>query len=205
MPCVARQTEAVGRAALGFCTRTGSASAVAVDDDGTNQLAMLGRWAIDLTDDRVPAQVFHAVEGWDVSTAVPQVERAIKIIRWVAVRRLGELIGGLPGIVAVGVIGGNTDRPIPVAKALTAHPLMHAAEGELYRDAIVDAAAETPLAVSQIPRWRADELLRDSAIAQIVAGLGAQVGPPWRKEQKRAAVAALTALRAVHVNQDSRS
>jgi hypothetical protein len=195
----------VGRTALGFCNRTGSASAVAIGEDGTNQLAMLGRWDIDLTDNRVPAQVFHAVEGWDLSTAVPHVEKAIKIVRQVAVRRLGELIGGLPDVVAVGVIGRDTDRPIPVAKALTAHPLMHAAEGELYRDALVDAATETPLAVSQIPRWRADELLQDAVIAEIVAGLGAQVGPPWRKEQKRAAVAALTALRAVNFNQDSRS
>ncbi|HET6917844.1 MAG TPA: hypothetical protein VFI46_00090 [Jiangellaceae bacterium] len=195
----------MGRTALGFCNRTGSASAVAIGEDGTNQLAMLGRWDIDLTDNRVLAQVFHAVEGWDLSTAVPHVEKAIKIVRQVAVRRLGELIGGLPDVVAVGVIGRDTDRPIPVAKALTAHPLMHAAEGELYRDALVDAATETPLAVSQIPRWRADELLRDAVIAEIVAGLGAQVGPPWRKEQKRAAVAALTALRAVNFNQDSRS
>ena len=157
---------------------------------------MLGRWVIDLTDGRVPAQVFHAVEGWDASTAVPHVERAIEIIRRVATRKLGELIGTMPGVVAVGVIGGDRERPIPVAKALTAHPLMHAAEGELYREALMDAAAETPLAVSQIPRWRADELLGEAAIAQIVAGLGAQVEPPWRKEQKRAAIAALVALRA---------
>jgi hypothetical protein len=195
----------MGRAALGFCTRTGSASAIAIGEDGTNRLAILGRWAIDLTDDRVPAQVFHAVEGWDLSAAIPHVERAIMIVHRVAVRRLGELIDGLPGVVAVGVISGDRDRPIPVAKALTAHPLMHAAEGELYRDALVDAAAETPLAVSRIPRRRADELLQDAAIAEIVAGLGAHVGPPWRKEHKRAAVAALTALRTVNVNQDSRS
>jgi hypothetical protein len=73
---------------------------------------------------------------------------------------------------------------------------MHAAEGELYRNALVEAAAETAPAVTQTPRRRADELLQNAAIAEVVAVLGAQAGPPWRKEQKRAAVAALTAIRA---------
>ncbi|HEY9378621.1 MAG TPA: hypothetical protein VIQ02_16215, partial [Jiangellaceae bacterium] len=102
----------MGRAALGFCARTGSATAVAIGEEGTDELSMLGRWVIDLTDGRVPAQVFHAVEGWDASTAVPHVERAIEIIRRVATRKLGELIGAMPGMVAVGVIGGDRERPI---------------------------------------------------------------------------------------------
>jgi hypothetical protein len=185
----------VSRAALGFCARTGSTIAIAIDLK-EDEPRILGRWAVDLTDDRVPAQVFHAVEGWDMSTAVPFVERAIDVVRRVAVQRLAELVGRVPGVVTVGIIGGNGE-PIPVAKALTAHPLMHAAEGALYREALVDAAAQTGLAVTKTPWRRADELLREATAAKIVAGLGAQVGPPWRKEQKRAAVAALVALRAL--------
>jgi hypothetical protein len=180
--------------ALGFCARTGSAVAVAVTPatDGTE---LVGLWTVDLTGDRVPDQVFHAVEGWEPAVAVPFVEQAIEVVRGVAARRLGEFVADLPGLLAVGIITGDRDFTATVPQALASHSLRHAAEGALYRDALVDAAAERGLPVTALPRGLADERLRAGApIARTVQRLGGQAGPPWRKEHKRATAAALVAL-----------
>jgi hypothetical protein len=180
--------------ALGFCARTGSAVAVAVSRASSGEVTLLGRWTIDLTEGRVPDQVFHAVEGWDEKAAVGYVEEAIQVVHRVAGRRLEELVADLPTLDAVGVIHGDRERSVTVSEALASHPLRHAAEGELYRDALADAAADRGLVVTKLPRALADGRLRAAAFAEIVSDFGAQVGPPWRKEHKRATAAALVAL-----------
>jgi hypothetical protein len=191
----------VDRTALGFCARTGSAVAVAVRDTGRGEPALLGRWTVDLTGGLVPDQVFHAVRDRDGAAAVRQVEEAIRVVKRVAAQRLEELVVGLPGVapigVVVGVVTADQELTATVAEALQSHPLMHAAEGALYREALVDAAADSGLAVTVLPRRIADQQLRaDAPVAQAVQRLGGAAGPPWRKEHKRAAAAALAALAA---------
>jgi hypothetical protein len=180
----------VERVALGFCARTGSAVAVAI-----TPTSLLGRWTVDLTDGRVPDQVFHAVQGWERAAAVRYVEDAIAVVRDVAARRLRELLAGLPDAVAVGVVTGDRELAFTAARVLESHPLMHAAEGQLYRDALLDAAAEQGMAVTALPRGVADERLRAATpVAETVQRLGELAGPPWRKDHKRATAAALAAL-----------
>jgi hypothetical protein len=181
------------RVALGCCARTGSAVAVGVVQSGAGEPQLRGRWTLDLTEGLVPDQVFHAAQG--LAQAVGYVESAIETVRGVAVRRLDELLRDVPGVAALGVVTGDRDLAVGVAQALASHPLMHAAEGELYRDALLDAAAHRGLAVTGLPRGIADERLRTGGrIAETVAKLGGSAGPPWRKEHKLAAVAALAAL-----------
>jgi len=86
--------------------------------------------------------------------------------------------------------------PGDLAAIFASHTLLHAAEGELVREALSEAAAAADLPVV---RHRQKELL---AIAQRVLGLGDDevrarlarlgqgLGPPWRQEQKDAALAA---------------
>jgi hypothetical protein len=185
----------VERVALGFCPRTGSAVVVAIQEtpDG---VTLTGRWTVDLTDGLVAPQVFHAVAGWaDRAAALRRVEETIDVVRSVAARRLEELLTDLPRVVAVGVVTGEQRRTVSVAAALDSHPRMHAAEGELYREALLDAATNRGLAVTAMPRRLADERLSSGGpVAQAVGLLGATVRPPWRKEHKRAAAAALAAL-----------
>jgi hypothetical protein len=163
-------------------------------------VTLRGRWTVDLTDDVVPDQVYHAVEGRPRAEAVQFVEDAMQVVRRVAVDRVTELSGQLRTgtSIAVGVVTGDRPLTASVAQALAAHPLMHAAEGELYRDALVDAAATLGLAVTAVPRGVADDRLRTDAagttVAATVRALGRTAGPPWRKEHKRAAAAALAAL-----------
>lgn len=169
---------------LGLCSRTGTAVAVVLD--GTT---LVGRWTLDLTEDRVPAQVFHVAHGRPDSQDF--IDRAVATVAGVADVRIRELVAGIGGLVGAGVVIGDHATPDSVPKILASHALMHAAEGQLYGDALVDAAQAAGLRVVCLPRTEAQAGL-DRAAAT-VAALGRAAGTPWRKEHKLAAVAALAA------------
>ena len=65
-------------------------------------------------------------------------------------------------------------------------------KGQLYRDALLDAAAAHGLPRYGVPRGPAEQRLA-ADLAAAVARIGAAAGRPWRKEQKLATVAALVA------------
>jgi hypothetical protein len=83
---------------------------------------------------------------------------------------------------------------------LAAHSLLHAAEGELYRDVLVDAAAGRGLPVTLLGPRDAEPtgrrlLGRDPAeLRALLTELGRPFGPPWTRDHKDAIVAALLAL-----------
>ena len=77
-----------------------------------------------------------------------------------------------------------------LARIMAAHPLMHMSEGQLYRDAIIEAAVALDVPVVCVP---AKQLI-DNADADWLAATGRSLGPPWRKDEKQAALAALAAL-----------
>jgi hypothetical protein len=171
---------------LGLCCRTGTAVAVVLDG-----ARLVGRWTLDLTDGRVPAQIFHAAHGR--ADAEDFVDRAVATVGAVTEARIRGLVADIRGVVAAGVVVGNHPVPDSVPKILASHALMHAAEGQLYRDALVDAAQAAGLRVTCIPGTEASADLDRAADA--VAALGRVAGTPWRKEHKLAAVAALAAVR----------
>jgi hypothetical protein len=91
-------------------------------------------------------------------------------------------------------------EPMPgwdIDEILAVHFRMHKAEGFLFRDALARATVECGLKFVPIPERARDSqagLVTRLKAAQIVAGLGKSVGPPWGKDQKDAALAALIAL-----------
>jgi hypothetical protein len=78
---------------------------------------------------------------------------------------------------------------------------MHKAEGVLFRDVLVRAATACAVRVVEIPEKllakHAEKALGEpmAHLAKNVAVLGKSVGPPWGKDQKDAALAAMIALR----------
>lgn len=177
--------------ALGFCSRTGSAAAVAVD---IASYRFAGRWAVDLVSPGTPVQLYHAATGLPPITLERFVRTGVDKVRAVAGERLDELVAELGRVRVVGVVTGDNPVPddLPVTQIVAAHPLMHAAEGQLYRDALIDAAAARGLATHGVPRGQAQGLVTGD-LAAAVAELGLVAGRPWRKEHKLAAIAALVA------------
>ncbi|MBZ5500425.1 MAG: hypothetical protein LAP85_28860 [Acidobacteriia bacterium] len=94
-------------------------------------------------------------------------------------------------------------NPMPdwsIEEILAVHFRMHKAEGVLFRDALVRATKACGLRLIEIPEKlltkHAEKALGSpaSGLMRKVTTLGKVVGPPWGKDQKDAALAALIAL-----------
>jgi hypothetical protein len=102
-------------------------------------------------------------------------------------RQLGHAVVGCGLLLASG-------RPLPpLEKILASHPLLHTAEGELFRDALRAACRECGLPLTVV---KERELFTRASerIERHVAAMGKGIGPPWRQDQKFAAAAAWLAL-----------
>jgi hypothetical protein len=173
---------------LGLCSRTGSAVGVAIDGS-----TFLGRWDLDLTDDAVPDQVWHAVADLPLPEAEAIARQAVETIVAVATRRVGMVLSEAGSLDLVAVVMGDFPVPDSAAAILASHTLMHAAEGQLFREALLDGAGALGLHAVGVSRNLAASRL-DGDLAEQVRTLGLAAGRPWRKEHKLAAVAALTAV-----------
>ena len=92
-------------------------------------------------------------------------------------------------MVGAGVVFGS-GKALPVlARVLASHALIHTAEGEMFREALVWAAKECGLPVASVEEWDID-----AALLQRIASLGKLIGPPWTQDQKYATAVALSAL-----------
>jgi hypothetical protein len=89
-------------------------------------------------------------------------------------------------------------RPLPpLAKILAAHPLLHTAEGEFFRATARDACERLHIPATVIREKELEERLQAalgksaSEVQHTVDGLGKLLGPPWTKDHKTAALAAV--------------
>ncbi len=192
-----------GRAAVGFFAHTGWATAVALS--GTPDAPRVAaRCRVELWDDTDP-QAYHQAAELDPGAARELIARAEVLSRRKAVDSLQAFFGGLDARPFAAVIaGGNARIPADLAAVLRSHPLVHAAEGELFRRALATASAAADLRVQVVParevHRRAAEALGLPAgeLSQRIAELGRAVGSPWGKEQKDCAAAAWLGLAGAH-------
>src|SRR6267143_5730184 len=94
-------------------------------------------------------------------------------------------------------------RPLPnLDKILASHALIHTADGELFREAIVHASARAGLAMCTVKERelleRAGQAFRmkSAALLRRVTELGRPLGSPWTQDEKLATLAAWLALTA---------
>jgi hypothetical protein len=59
--------------------------------------------------------------------------------------------GWAAAVVLAGVVGGAARMPSDLASILRSHTLVHAAEGDLFRNALVEASKEAGLKVIAVP------------------------------------------------------
>ncbi len=92
-------------------------------------------------------------------------------------------------------------RPLPeLPKILASHSIIHTADGEFFREALLHACARADLAVTKI---KDRELLataattlrrKPPALTRFVNDLGKPLGSPWTQDEKFATLAAWLAL-----------
>jgi hypothetical protein len=199
---------------IGVVARTGSAVAVAVSGPAAAP-RFLARREIELVPEGLAAQPYHAAAGLDLTAAgelIARVESAAENAAAAGLRALAEAglseaglseagpseaglseaglseAGPAGAVRAVAVVVKPVAVPGDVAGILRSHAWMHAAEGVLYRQAVLAAAAECGWTA------RAVEQSALPAAEQALGVLGQAAGRPWRRIEKDAARAALTQL-----------
>jgi hypothetical protein len=205
--------------ALGFRPHTGWTVAIAVAVGGDlASPAVVERRVIELTDeDQVPAQVYHAAAALQLATAEALVRRAEAIVADVTRRKVADFVTELrsrrhtPVVAVIATSatgqgatgsseGSNRRWRGDVAYILGAHMRMHAAEGELYGEALADALYDAGVMATLVhPRDVAAVAARGlqsdaDSLQRMVTALGLPLGPPWRKDEKEATLLAWSAL-----------
>jgi hypothetical protein len=193
----------MGRAAISFKPRTGRAVLVVLADD-TREQRVFERLEIPLLPPGEFAP-YHAAEGLEpeaarkyVKGAVARAQRMAKSAVQDAGERCvaaGHEVCGCAVLVGSGLPNWTTDEILAV------HVRMHQAEGEMFRDILVEAVRACELELTTLPDKTAIEsaakklgVTRTRLDAQLAA-LGKTAGPPWGKYQKEAAAAALVVLK----------
>jgi hypothetical protein len=188
------------RAAVGFRPHSGWACAVAV----TATRDVVDRARVDLSAPGVPVQPFHAAAGMDLAAAAALVDHVHAVAAAAAATGLDEIAASLDAagheLVAVGLPVGNLAIPADLETILRAHPLLHAAEGDLFRQVIAEAAQARGLSVVEVlARDMAGQARRmlgldDAALLSVLKDAGWRLGPPWRRDEKEATMLGWLAL-----------
>ena len=194
------------RIALGLKAHSGWAALVVLGTrDG--ELHVVDRRRLELaeeTDAQWAKQPYHAAEGLRSDEARKVVQRGVAAARRLAVREMRAAVKrareAKHEIVASAVLVADPMPHWSVEEILAVHFRMHQAEGVLFRDALARAADVCGLRLVAIPEKllteQAERALATSASAlkKRIATLGKSAGPPWRRDQKDAALAAMIAL-----------
>ena len=156
---------------------------------------ILERRRIVIADPEMPGsrQPYHAAAELSFPRAEALVQQAIDSSRALALEALSAAVNSLRSrghdVAAVAVLLGS-GKPLPaLEKILASHPLLHTAEGEMFRDVLIWAGKESRLPVAGIR-----EKSLDAASLKQIDSLGKLIGPPWTQDQKHASLAALMTL-----------
>jgi hypothetical protein len=197
-------------AAIGFRAHSGWAAAVAVVRAGAGPAdppVAIMRRRIEMADrgSAGPSQPYHAAVGLNIREAEQHVANCAARAAALAAAGLRGMIDDLKRLghrtAGCGLLSAS-GRPLPpLEKILASHPLLHTAEGELFRDALRAASREcgVPLITVKERELHTQAIaglrLRAGELETHVAAMGKGIGPPWRQDQKFAAVVAWLALR----------
>ena len=199
------------QAAVGFRTHSGWAAMVAVSvEKGAPRVLVRERVQLVETFTYRFRQPYHTAEKLPLGEAQQFVARVKAEAERLARRALHKLRSDLEklGIQArrssLLLASGKT---LPsLEKILASHALIHAADGELFREALLRAAKRSGLASVKIRERQLLEIAQQAfgtepaALLRRLRELGKPLGPPWSQDEKFATLAAWLALRGIPTN-----
>ena len=196
---------AVTTAALGFRAHSGWAMMVAVGGSAEKPL-VLERRRVELITREIAksAQPYHAAAEMKLSAAETYLGRCADAADKLARAGFGEALAklGEQGYEATrcGVLLAAGRPPGNLESILASHPAIHTAEGEFFRNALKRSAEFHGMTVSGI---RERDLFREGEarlgipaddLRRRIGEWGKTIGPPWRQDEKLAALIAWVAL-----------
>jgi hypothetical protein len=145
-------------------------------------------------------QPYHAAQGLSLKGAEALVSACAEASARLAAEAVREAIADArqKGYeISTSCILSGSGRSIPaLGKILASHPLLHTAEGELFRNAIARACVNHGLPVVAVKekeimsRSQKDMGISGELIEQHLKRMGKAIGPPWRQDEKHASLAA---------------
>jgi hypothetical protein len=192
-------------AAFGFSTHSGWAAMVVLGSAASNPI-VLARSRVELIDGHDPEskQPYHTVESLCIEEATGRLRGYLEVAVGMACAAVETQCAVVKQrgyqVKSVGIIESAGRKEIELSSILKSHALIHAAEGDHFRNALSAAAQGLGLRVCRVQARD----LEDHAASQLrlppksmldtVNNLGRQVGPPWGADQKKAALLAWTLL-----------
>jgi hypothetical protein len=195
----------VRRAAIGVRMHSGWGALVAVANDaGTVEIVERRRIVVATPETPGGKQPYHFAENFELPKAATFLGIRFADSKRLALEAVREVIGELRDrqyrVIGVAVLLAS-GRPLPpLPKILASHALIHAAEGEFFREIFSKACEGLELPVTGIRERDLDERVRATfgkaatRMLQQVSTMGRSLGPPWTQDQKTAALAALVVL-----------
>ena len=203
------------RAALGFRMHSGWGVLVAVSADA-NRVEVLGRMRIVVIDPEIDGAVqpYHYAASigpgnqgrakLSLLEAEKHIGKCASASERLARAEIEEVVGKLEArqyrIIGSAVLLASGRALPPLAKILSAHPLIHTAEGEFFRNVVRQACERLKIPVTAIPERELEDRAKTAfgnAAAKVqreIASLGSLIGPPWTKDHKAATLAAAILL-----------
>jgi hypothetical protein len=194
------------KVALGFKAHSGWA-AMAVIGDAGKELQVINRSRLELvnSDSSWAKQPYHSAEDLDPKSAQKLITKGTEAAYQTAQREMLATTKSLRKqaheIVACVVLVPSPMPSWSVAEILAVHFRMHKAEGVLFPEALAGAADKCGLNLIRVPEKQlgehAEKVLATSLpdLTSQILKLGKTVGPPWGRDQKNAALAALVGLK----------
>jgi hypothetical protein len=188
---------------FGFKAHSGWAALVVVGKR-RDEVVVVDRRRIELVEQSWAKQPYHAAEGLERQKARDLVKRAVESVHRIALsemkaaikrerERKNEVVG-CSVLVGTPMPGWTTDEILAV------HFRMHKAEGVLFQVALLQAAEQCklktlPVLEKELMAQASSQLgTHPDLLVKQIGALGKSVGPPWGKDQKDAALAALMPL-----------
>jgi hypothetical protein len=191
------------RAALGIQMHSGWGVLVAISED---PVEILDRRRIVTADSKIPGaiQPYHFASQLELAEQQKHLERCASSSSSLAATAIAELLRELVArkyrIEGAAVLLAS-GRSLPaLEKILAAHPLIHTAEGEFFRQAVIRACEELQIPVTAVRARDLDEQAKvtfgktATQLQSSIASMGSKIGPPWTKDHKTATLAAALVL-----------
>ena len=191
------------RAALGVRVHSGWAAAILLSGPAEAP-QILDRRRISLCDPAIEGskQPFHHAEPMAFAAAERFISHCAKSTQGrarSAIRALAKTAAAHRcELTGCGILAAS-GRALPGLKSILAsHSLIHAAEGEFYRDAIARACARAQIAISRVKArdvesWTGARV-GERALKSATVAFGRALGPPWTADEKLATMIAWLVL-----------
>jgi len=175
------------RCAIGFRVHSGWAiAAIVAGTVGETTVLARRRVALAPSDAEEFVQPYHAASGLKLEDARKVIARAERSAARFAMDGLRDLLSAASlEISGCAILTSKAKIPDDLESVLGSHALIHAAEGNLFREAIAQAATAYAFGVQRF---------LEHEVATHLPRMTVNPGPPWTKDEKLASLAGLLAL-----------